>query len=56
MPEGMLCNKKTIDTKEQLDALLSDASGNQYYEEMNHLDIDKDELRATTRRQCTSGN
>jgi len=40
MPEGTLCNKKTVDTKEYLDALLADKSGKQYYEEMNHLEVD----------------
>jgi len=40
MPEGNLCNKKTVDTKEYLDALLADKSGKQYYEEMNQLEID----------------
>jgi len=54
MPEGILCNKKTIDTKEQLDALLSDASGNQYYEEMTHIDIDKDALWATIQKTFKS--
>ena len=44
MTEGLLCNKKTIDTKEQLDALLADASGTQYYAEMDRLDVDSDAL------------
>ena len=35
MPEGTLCNKKPVNTKEQLQALLADKSGKQYYEEMN---------------------
>ena len=34
MPEGKLCNKQPIKTKEQLDATLADKSGKQYYEEM----------------------
>ena len=34
MPEGKLCNTKNVDTKEQLQALLADKSGKQYYEEI----------------------
>ena len=47
MPDGTLCNKKTVDTKEQLNALLADKGGKQYYEEMNHIDIDKKALKGT---------
>ena len=54
MPEGILCNKKTIDTKEQLDALLADKNGQQYYEEMNNLDVDTDALWATIQKTCKS--
>ena len=46
MPEGILCNTKNVDTKEQLQALLADKSGKQYYEEMNHLDVDREIGRA----------
>jgi hypothetical protein len=31
MPEGILCNKQVVDTKEKLNALLADKSGKQYY-------------------------
>ncbi len=44
MPEGKLCNTKNVDTKEQLQALLADKSGKQYYEEMNHLDVDRQKV------------
>ncbi len=54
MPEGILCNKKTVDAREQLNALLADASGKQYYEEMNHLDVDKDALWTTIRKTFKS--
>ncbi len=54
MPEGKLCNKQTVDAKEQLDALLADKGGKQYYEEMNHLDIDKKALRATLKNVVRS--
>ncbi len=47
MPEGTLCNKKTVDTKEYLDALLADKSGKKYYEEMKHLDVDTGEAART---------
>ena len=36
MPEGTLCNKTPVDTEEELQALLADKSGKQYYEEMKH--------------------
>jgi hypothetical protein len=32
MPEGILCNKQVVETKEKLDALLADKSGKQYYQ------------------------
>jgi Fe-S oxidoreductase len=47
MPEGTLCNKQTIDTEEQLHALLADKSGKVYYEEMKSLDVDSDKLWST---------
>ncbi len=40
MAEGTLCNKKTVNTKAELQALLNDKSGKIYYEEMTHLDVD----------------
>jgi Fe-S oxidoreductase len=40
MAEGTLCNKQTVNTKEELQALLNDKSGKVYYEEMTHLDVD----------------
>ncbi len=54
MPQGKLCNKQTVDTKEQLDALLADKGGKQYYEEMNHLDVDKKALQATLKNVVRS--
>ena len=39
MPEGELCNKKPIETQEQLQALLNDRGGEQYYSEMEKLDV-----------------
>ena len=54
MPEGILCNKKTIDTREQLNALLGDAGGKQYYKEMNHLDVYKDALWTTIQKTFKS--
>ena len=47
MPEGTLCNKQPINTKEELDALLADKSGKVYYEEMNHLEVDREKLWST---------
>jgi Fe-S oxidoreductase len=40
MAEGKLCNKRPIDTKEDLQNLLSDTNGIQYYKEMKNLDVD----------------
>jgi hypothetical protein len=54
MPEGILCNKKTVDTEEQLHALLADKSGKQYYEEMKALDVDSDALWATIQKTLKS--
>ena len=54
MPEGILCNKKPVETEEQLKALLSDTQGTKYYEEMKQLDVDKDALWATIRKTCKS--
>ncbi len=54
MPEGILCNKKTVDNKEQLDALLADKNGQQYYAEMDQLDVDKDALRVLLKKTLKS--
>ncbi|MCD4720275.1 MAG: (Fe-S)-binding protein [Desulfobacula sp.] len=47
MPEGKFCNKKPVDTAEGINELLSDTSGNTYYQEMKELDIDSDLLWKT---------
>ena len=39
MPEGTLCNKQPVNTKEQLQALLADTRGTIYYQEMEKLEI-----------------
>ena len=54
MPEGKLCNTINVDTKEQLLALLADKSGKQYYEEMNHLDVDRQKLWGTIQKTFKS--
>ncbi|MGD9191551.1 MAG: (Fe-S)-binding protein [Desulfobacterales bacterium] len=54
MPEGKLCNKKPINTKEELQALLADKSGKQYYEEMNHLNVDRKKLWDTIQKTLKS--
>jgi Fe-S oxidoreductase len=54
MPEGTLCNKKTVDTREHLNALLSDKSGKKYYEEMKKLEVDTDKLWATIKNTLRS--
>ncbi|MDM8539895.1 (Fe-S)-binding protein [Desulfococcaceae bacterium HSG9] len=54
MAEGKLCNRKTVDTKEYLNALLADKSGKQYYKEMEELDVDTDKLQATLKASLKS--
>lgn len=54
MPEGILCNRKPINTKEDLQTLLNDKSGKQYYEEMNNLDVDQEKLWTTIQNTCKS--
>ncbi len=54
MPEGTLCNKTPVDTVEQLQALLADKSGKQYYEEMTQLDVDAPALWATIQKTFKS--
>ena len=54
MPEGTYCNKKPVDTEEQLRALLSDSGGKKYYAEMQELEVDKAALWATIQKTCKS--
>ena len=54
MPEGKFCNKTPINTEEQLKATLGDKGGKQYYEEMNHLDVDSDKLWAAIQKTMKS--
>ena len=54
MPEGTLCNRKTIDTEEDLKTLLADKGGKQYYEEMRHLEVDVPKLKKSLETTCKS--
>lgn len=54
MPEGTLCNKKTVDTKEYLDQLLSDTRGRKYYEEMKNLDVDVEKIQTALKNTFKS--
>ena len=54
MPEGILCNKRPVETKEELQALLDDGRGKRYYEEMNELEVDRAALWATLQKTCKS--
>ncbi|MCK5313099.1 MAG: (Fe-S)-binding protein [Desulfobacteraceae bacterium] len=54
MPEGKYCNKTPIETPEEVNFLLSDTSGNTYYEEMESLDIDSDLLWKTIQNTLKS--
>ena len=56
MPEGILCNKQVVDTKEKLNALLADKSGKQYYAEMKLLDVDSKALWATLEKTQTKSD
>jgi Fe-S oxidoreductase len=54
MPEGTLCNRKTVDTEEELHTLLADKSGKVYYEEMKSLDVDTDALWGAIQKSLKS--
>ncbi|MDY6973036.1 MAG: (Fe-S)-binding protein [Thermodesulfobacteriota bacterium] len=54
MPEGVLCNKKPVEDKEQLQALLDDGRGIRYYQEMNELEVDKAALWKSIQNTCKS--
>jgi Fe-S oxidoreductase len=54
MPEGLLCNKKPVETPEQLQALLADTQGKKYYEELNELEVDTTALWKTIQNTCKS--
>ncbi|KHK03277.1 sulfate respiration complex iron-sulfur protein HmcF [Desulfovibrio sp. TomC] len=54
MPEGIFCNKRPINTEEELKALLSDTRGTKYYEEMLSLEVDREKLWATIQKTCKS--
>ena len=54
MVQGTLCNRKTIDTKEDLHSLLADKSGKLYYEEMERLDVDTKALGQTLQKTFKS--
>jgi Fe-S oxidoreductase len=54
MPEGTLCNKTPVNTKEQLQGLLADKSGKQYYEEMNDLEVDSKALWGVIQKSLKS--
>ncbi|MDR2744192.1 MAG: (Fe-S)-binding protein [Desulfovibrio sp.] len=54
MPEGKFCNKKPVNTEEDLKALLADKGGRQYYEEMAELEVDAQKLQDALRRTCAS--
>ncbi len=54
MPEGALCNRRPIQTDEELKILLADKSGKAYYEEMQRLDVDSRLLWDTILKTCKS--
>ena len=54
MPEGIFCNKRPVNTEEDLKALLSDTRGTKYYEEMLALEVDREKLWATIQKTFKS--
>ena len=54
MPEGTLCNKKPIETEEELKVLLADTSGKKYYSEMKKLEVNSDLLWKTIQNTLKS--
>lgn len=54
MPEGIFCNRKTIDTEEALKHLLSDKGGAQYYKEMEEMEVDQEALGNMVEKTCQS--
>ncbi len=54
MTEGTLCNQNPINTKEELDVLLKDKRGQQYYKEMDNLEVDSTALWQEIQRTCKS--
>jgi len=54
MTENKLCNRIPVNTKEDLNALLQDKSGKQYYEEMDNLEVDTKALWKTIQTTCKS--
>ncbi|MDR1490946.1 MAG: (Fe-S)-binding protein [Desulfovibrio sp.] len=54
MPEGKFCNKKPVNTEEDLKSLLADKGGKQYYMEMAELEVDVQKLQDALRRTCAS--
>ena len=54
MPDGKFCNKKPVETEEELKALLGDTGGKQYYEEMKSLEVDSELLWKTIQNTLKS--
>ncbi|SBV93668.1 Protein DVU_0531 [uncultured delta proteobacterium] len=54
MPEGTFCNRQPINTEEALKNLLGDKGGQQYYKEMEELEVDTDLLWKQIQSTCKS--
>jgi len=54
MPEGILCNRRPINTEEDLKTLLADKGGQQYYKEMGQMEVNTDKLWETIQKTCKS--
>ncbi len=54
MPEGIFCNRQPVTTEEALKNLLADKGGQQYYKEMEALEVDTALLWNQIRTTCKS--
>ncbi|MEG6549191.1 (Fe-S)-binding protein [Desulfocurvibacter africanus] len=54
MPQGTLCKREPVTSRESLQALLADTRGRVYYKEMEDLDIDRKALAETLAKTCKS--
>ncbi len=54
MTQGKLCNKRPVNTEEELHSLLADKGGKSYYEEMQDLDVDASEIASILEKTLKS--
>jgi len=54
MPQGTFCNRTPVQTKEQLQEVMGDKGGKQYYKEMESLEVDVPALKAQLKKTMKS--